>query len=145
MVNVHVVRLDPDLPLPGRQYVSDAGYDLYTREPVVITPGERVLMPTGIAIALPHGHAGFVLPRSGLAVRYGIAVVNSPGLIDSGYRGELKVVLVNLDPRDPFEVHRGDRIAQLVIQRVEEIGWIEVKELEGTDRGTGGHGSTGSR
>ena len=145
MVNVHVVRLDPDLPLPGRQYVSDAGYDLYAREPVVITPGERVLMPTGIAIALPHGHAGFVLPRSGLAVRYGIAVVNSPGLIDSGYRGELKVVLVNLDPREPFEVHRGDRIAQLVIQRVEEIGWIEVKELEGTDRGTGGHGSTGSR
>ncbi|HEY3830697.1 MAG TPA: dUTP diphosphatase [Acidimicrobiia bacterium] len=145
MVNVHVVRLDDGLPLPGRQHVTDAGYDLYAREDMTLAPGERCLMPTGIAIALPHGHAGFVLPRSGLAARQGVGVLNGPGLIDSGYRGELKVVLVNHDPQEPFVITRGDRIAQLVVQRVEEIGWIEVNELDGSDRGTGGHGSTGHR
>jgi dUTP pyrophosphatase len=145
VVNVHVVRLDDGLPLPGRQHVTDAGYDLYAREDMTLAPGERCLMPTGIAIALPHGHAGFVLPRSGLAARQGVGVLNGPGLIDSGYRGELKVVLVNHDPQEPFVITRGDRIAQLVVQRVEEIGWIEVNELDGSDRGTGGHGSTGHR
>ena len=145
MVNVPVVQLDPDLPLPSRRYASDAGYDLYARESASIAPGERHVMPTGIAIAIPHGHAGFVLPRSGLAAREGLGVLNSPGLIDAGYRGELMVVLVNLNlgGRETFDVTRGDRIAQLVIQRVEEIGWIEVPELDRTDRGTGGHGSTG--
>ncbi len=143
MVNVPVVRLDPELPLPTRQYPSDAGYDLYAREGVSIQPGHRFLMPTGIAIALPHGHAAFVLPRSGLAAREGVGVLNSPGLIDPGYRGELKVVLVNHDREKPFVVERGDRIAQLLVQRVEDIGWIEVSELDSTDRGAGGHGSTG--
>jgi dUTP pyrophosphatase len=143
VVNVSVVRLDPDLPLPERQHVTDAGYDLVAREAATLEPGERYLMPTGLAIALPQGHAAFVLPRSGLATRHGIGVVNSPGLVDSGYRGELKVVLVNHDRHEVFRVERGERIAQLVVQRVEDIGWIEVAELDHSDRGTGGHGSTG--
>ncbi len=143
MVNIPVLRLDPELPLPARQHDSDAGYDLVAREHAVVAPGERVLMPTGIAIALPHGHAGFVLPRSGLAIRHGVSIVNTPGLIDSGYRGELKVIIVNHDRRAAFEVQRGERIAQLIVQRIEDIGWIEVAELDHTDRGHGGHGSTG--
>jgi dUTP pyrophosphatase len=129
--------------LPERQHGGDAGYDLLARESVGIAPGDRYLMPTGIAVAIPHGHAGFVLPRSGLATKFGVGVLNAPGLIDSGYRGELKVVLVNHDREEPVEIRRGERIAQLVIQRVEDIGWIEVSELSDTDRGTGGHGSTG--
>ncbi len=143
MVDVAIVRLHPDLPLPALQHASDAGYDLVAREDAVLGPGERALVPTGIAIALPPGHAAFVQPRSGLAIQHGISIVNTPGLVDSGYRGELKVVLVNLDPHAKFVVRRGDRIAQLVVQRVENVAWREVDALDDSDRGTGGHGSTG--
>src|SRR3954451_3691350 len=124
MVKVPMVRLDEELPRPERQHMGDAGYDLVARESVAIAPGDRYVMPTGIALAIPHGHAGFVLPRSGLAAKHGIGVLNAPGLIDSGYRGELKVVLVNHDRLEPVDIRRGERIAQLVIQRVEDIGWI---------------------
>jgi dUTP pyrophosphatase len=146
MVEIAVHRLDPDLPLPARQHASDAGYDLVARDDVVLAPGARAVVPTGIAIALPPGYAGFVLPRSGLAARHGISVVNGPGLIDSGYRDEIRVVLVNLDPNEKFAVRRGDRIAQLVVQRVDEVSWREVAgetELGDSDRGLGGFGSTG--
>jgi len=143
MVDVPIVRLDPELPLTVRQHASDAGYDLVARDDVVLAPGERALVPTGIAIALPAGHAAFVQPRSGLEIEHGISIVNTPGLVDSGYRGELKVVLINLDRQQKFEVKRGDRIAQLVVQRVEDVTWREVDALDETDRGTGGHGSTG--
>jgi dUTP pyrophosphatase len=140
---VPVVRLDPELPLPRYAHPGDAGLDLHAREDVTLRAGGgRALVPTGIAIALPWGHAGFVLPRSGLALRHGISVVNAPGLIDAAYRGELKVVLVNTDPDTDYTVHRGDRIAQLVVQRVEEVTWQVVDELEGDDRG-GGFGHTG--
>jgi dUTP pyrophosphatase len=142
-VPVAVVRLDSDLPLPAYARPGDAGLDLFAREEVVITPaGGRALVPTGIAIAIPEGHAGFVLPRSGLALRHGISVVNAPGLIDCAYRGELKVVLLNTDPTERYTVHRGDRIAQLVVQRVEHVVWQEVDALDGTDRG-GGFGHSG--
>lgn len=143
MIEIALQRLDPDLPLPARQHATDAGYDLVARDDHVLAPGERALVRTGVAIALPPGYAGFVQPRSGLAWKHGISIVNTPGLIDSGYRGELKVVLVNLDAHEKFTVKRGDRIAQLVIQRVEDVRWREVDTLEDTDRGTGGHGSTG--
>jgi dUTP pyrophosphatase len=143
---VHVVRLDPDLPLPTYAHEGDAGMDLHAREDVTLAPGGgRVLVPTGIAVAIPSGHAGFVLPRSGLALRHGIGVVNSPGLIDSAYRGELKVVLVNTDPAEAYVVRRGDRIAQLVVQRVDTVVWHEVdsvESLDGVDRG-GGFGHSG--
>jgi dUTP pyrophosphatase len=143
VLRVRVRRLDPGLPLPAPARAGDAGVDLCAREDAVVAAGGgRVLMPTGLAIAIPEGHAGFVLPRSGLALRHGIGVVNSPGLIDSGYRGELMVVLLNTDPVQDHAVVRGDRIAQLVIQKVEEIDWVEVDELESTDR-TGGFGHTG--
>ena len=138
-----VQRLDPEMPLPAYAHPGDAGIDLHARESIVIPcGGGRVLMPTGIAIAIPLGWAGFVLPRSGLALRYGLSVVNSPGLIDSAYRGELKVVLINTDPTDDYEVTRGDRVAQLVLQRVGEVTWNEVDELSGDDRG-GGFGHSG--
>src|SRR4051812_42029991 len=140
---VPVVRLDPDLPLPAYAHPGDAGVDLRAREDTHLAAGGgRALVPTGIAVAIPPGHAGFVLPRSGLALRHGIALVNAPGLIDSAYRGELKVVLLNTDPADDYTVHRGDRIAQLVVQRVEEVAWQVVDELAGTDRG-GGFGHSG--
>jgi dUTP pyrophosphatase len=140
---ISVQRLDADLPLPRRAHEGDAGVDLYAREDVVLAPGGgRALMPTGIAIAIPLGFAGFVLPRSGLALNNGISVVNAPGLIDSHYRGELKVVLLNTDASRPYHVHRGDRIAQLVIQRVEEVTWTEVDSLDENNRG-GGFGHSG--
>lgn len=142
-VEVPVVRLDPDLPLPSYAHDGDAGIDLVAREDAVVPAGGgRVLVPTGIALALPRGHAGFVLPRSGLALKYGISVVNSPGLIDCAYRGEIKVVLLNTDPHDDYRVARGDRIAQLVVQRVTEVVWHEVTTLDGDDRG-GGFGHSG--
>jgi dUTP pyrophosphatase len=137
------VRLDPDLPLPAYAHPGDAGMDLVAREDGMLpAAGGRLLVPTGVAIAIPPGHAGFVLPRSGLALHHGISVVNAPGLIDSAYRGEIKVVLLNTDPQNDYRVHRGDRIAQLVVQRVDEVEWVEVDELDGVDRG-GGFGHTG--
>jgi dUTP pyrophosphatase len=143
MPDISVQRLDPLLPLPTQAHGGDAGVDLYAREDIVLAPnGGRALMPTGIAIAIPLGYAGFVLPRSGLALNHGISVVNAPGLIDSHYRGELKVVLLNTDSARPYHVYRGDRIAQLVIQKVEEVAWIEVDALDENNRG-GGFGHSG--
>jgi dUTP pyrophosphatase len=142
-MEIEIQRLDPELPLPARQHDTDAGYDLVSAIDVELAPGERTLVPTGIAIAIPRGYAGFVQPRSGLAIKHGVSVVNTPGLIDSGYRGEIKVVLVNLDPRATFVAARGERIAQLVVQRVEDVGWRVVDALDDSDRGAGGHGSTG--
>jgi dUTP pyrophosphatase len=140
---VLVVRLDPDLPLPTYAHPGDAGLDLHAREDARLPAGGgRALVPTGIAIAIPPGHAGFVLPRSGLALRHGVGVVNAPGLIDAAYRGELKVILLNTDPAADYTVHRGDRIAQLVVQRVDEVTWHVVDTLDGTDRG-GGFGHSG--
>ena len=140
---VPIVQLDPDLPLPAYAHEGDAGLDLYAREDALLAPGGgRALVPTGISIAVPMGHGGFVLPRSGLALRHGISVVNGPGLIDAAYRGEVKVVLVNTDPTDPYQVTRGDRIAQLVVQAVETVSWQVVDTLEGIDRG-GGFGHSG--
>lgn len=137
------MRLDTDLALPSYAHEGDAGIDLIAREDAHIPPaGGRALVPTGIAIALPVGFAGFVLPRSGLALKHGISVVNAPGLIDSGYRGEIKVVLLNTDPKEPYTVTRGDRIAQLVVQKVETVEWNEVSELDSFDRG-GGFGHSG--
>ena len=142
-IEIPVTRLDPDLPLPRYAHPGDAGLDLLAREDAVIAPaGGRALVPTGIALALPRGYAGFVLPRSGLALKHGVTVVNSPGLIDCAYRGEIKVVLLNTDPTDEYRVARGDRIAQLVVQAVSEVVWREVSELEGDDRG-GGFGHSG--
>ena len=145
MIQVPVVRLDPELTLPGYAHDGDAGLDLYARiDTVVPAGGGRVLVPTGIAIALPRGYAGFVLPRSGLALRHGVTVANAPGLIDCGYRGELQVVLLNTDPEAEFHVERGHRIAQLVVQAVEQVGWLPMAELpEDTTRGAGGFGASG--
>ncbi len=144
MIEVPVVRLDPELPLPTYARPGDAGADLLAREGVTLGPGGgRALVPTGIAVSLPKGTAGFIQPRSGLALRHGVTCLNSPGLIDCGYRDELKVLLVNLDPDAAFTVARGDRIAQLVIQRVEQADLVEVDELPVSERGTGGFGSTG--
>ncbi|WP_347354223.1 dUTP diphosphatase [Intrasporangium sp.] len=140
---VRIVRLDPGLPLPAYAHPGDAGADLRARVDVTLAPGERALVPTGIAIALPPGHAGFVVPRSGLATRHGITTVNAPGTVDAGYRGEVKVNLVNLDPRQSFTVRRGDRIAQLVVQPVVQARFLAVDSLEATQRGDTGHGSTG--
>lgn len=145
-MEIRVRRLDPDVPLPANQHAGDAGYDLTARTAVRLEPaGGRALVPTGIAIAIPEGFAGFVQPRSGLALRHGVTCLNTPGLIDAGYRDEISVLLVNLDPSDAFEVSRGDRIAQLVIQRVEDVAWCEVDTLDDSERGTGGWGSTGRR
>jgi dUTP pyrophosphatase len=140
---VPVVRLDPALPLPDYAHPGDGGLDLLAREnAVVAAAGGRALVPTGIAVAIPPGHAGFVIPRSGLALRHGISMVNAPGLIDSGYRDEVKVILLNTDPSADYQIHRGDRVAQLVVQRVEEITWSVVDRLEGENRG-GGFGHSG--
>ena len=143
-LRVPVVRLDPDLPLPAYAHGGDAGADLVARIEVLLEPaGGRAMVPTGVAVALPPGFAGFVQPRSGLALRHGVTCLNTPGLIDSGYRDELSVLLVNTDPEVPYRVRRGDRIAQLVIQRVESAEFVEVGALSGTERGLGGFGSTG--
>ena len=142
-VDVLVRRLDPDFDLPSYAHPGDAGLDLVTTVDAVVPPGERVLLPTGIAVALPEGYAAFVHPRSGLAVRYGVSLVNAPGTIDAAYRGEIAVSLVNLDPRDAVMLRRGDRVAQLVIQRVEHAVLHEVDALPGSDRGAAGFGSSG--
>ncbi|MFW3385794.1 MULTISPECIES: dUTP diphosphatase [Kocuria] len=136
--------LDPDLPLPVYAKPGDAGADLRSREDVVLGPGQRALVPTGVAIALPEGYAGFVHPRSGLAARHGITVVNAPGTVDSGYRGEIMVTLLNTDGAEPFTVRRGDRIAQLVVQRVEQAVFELVDVLPGSARGGTGFGSSGT-
>lgn len=142
-LEIPVVRLDADLALPAYAHDGDAGLDLVAREDAVVAAaGGRTLVPTGIALALPRGYAGFVLPRSGLALKHGVTVVNSPGLIDCAYRGEIKVVLLNTDPSSDYQVRRGDRIAQLVVQAVTEVVWNEVAELDGDDRG-GGFGHSG--
>jgi dUTP pyrophosphatase len=144
-VHIRVRRLDADLELPAAQHPDDAGYDLYASVDAHIhEAGGRALVATGIAIAMPSGHAGFVLPRSGLALNHGVTCLNTPGLIDPLYRGEVKVLLMNTDPTRPYDVHRGDRIAQLVVQKVEMIEWVEVDDLESTERNEFGFGSTGS-
>lgn len=142
-VDVLLTRLDPGVPLPAYARAGDAGADLVTASDVTLTPGERALVGTGVAIALPPGFAGFVHPRSGLAARSGLSVVNAPGTVDAGYRGEIKVCLINHDPAQTVVLRRGDRIAQLVVQRVEFARFVEVAELPPSERGTGGHGSTG--
>lgn len=144
MLDVAVQRLDPQVPLPAYAHPGDAGCDLVTTVDAVVPPGERAVLPTGIALALPEGYAAFVHPRSGLAAHHGVGLVNGPGTIDAGYRGEVKVVLINHDPREPLRLHRLDRIAQLVVQRVEQVAWREVEgDLPASERGEGGHGSTG--
>jgi dUTP pyrophosphatase len=142
-VRVLISRLDPGVPLPAYARPGDAGADLVTVSDVELPPGERVTVGTGIAVALPEGYAAFVHPRSGLAARHGLSVVNTPGTVDAGYRGEVRVCLVNHDPREPVRLRRGDRIAQLVVQRVEHAWFEEVAELPASERGAGGYGSTG--
>ena len=136
-------RVRPDGRLPEAQHPGDAGLDLRAAEGVTVKPGERAMVPTGVAVAIPDGHAGLVLPRSGLASKRGLTLANAPGLIDAGYRDEIRVILVNHDPAEPFKVEVGDRIAQLVIQAVETVEWDEVPDLGETARGLGGFGSTG--
>ena len=138
-----IKRLDPDLPLPTRAHRGDAGVDLYAADSLTLAPGERALIATGIALALPLGYVGLIHPRSGLGAKHGISVVNTPGTIDADYRGEIKVCLINHDLHESFSVTRGMRIAQLVIQKVELVDFEEVEELDDTVRGTGGYGSTG--
>ncbi|GAA2731716.1 dUTP diphosphatase [Pedococcus aerophilus] len=142
-VSLPVRRLDPDLPMPSYAHPGDAGADLHAARDATLAPGERVLVPTGIALALPDGYVGLVHPRSGLAARHGITIVNAPGTVDAGYRGEILVNLVNLDPREAFTVRRGDRIAQLVVQQVAVADFVEVDSLEDTSRGDTGHGASG--
>lgn len=142
-LDLRVVRLDPGLPLPAYAHDDDAGLDLLAAADVTLDPGQRVLVPTGLAVALPDGYAGFVHPRSGLAHRHGITVVNAPGTVDAGYRGEIHVNLLNTDTTEPFTVHRGDRIAQLVVQRVVHAHLREVTSLDDTARGDTGHGASG--
>ena len=143
MLEVLVRRVDPAVPLPAYAHDGDAGCDLVTTVDVELAPGERALLPTGVAIALPHGFAAFVHPRSGLAAHHGVSIVNAPGTVDAGYRGEIKVVLVNLDPHEHVRLRRLDRIAQLVVQRVEQVAWRETGTLPDSARGEQGHGSTG--
>lgn len=142
-LRIEVLSLDPDLPAPAYAHPGDAGLDLFAAEPVTLRPFERALVPTGVALAIPEGYAGFVQPRSGLAITKGLALVNSPGLIDSRYRGEIKVIAVNLDPSAPIEIARGDKIAQLVVQPVACAKLVPVDTLSETERGEGGFGSTG--
>jgi|tagenome__1003787_1003787.scaffolds.fasta_scaffold20828650_3 dUTP pyrophosphatase len=142
-LEVLLQRLDPDLPPPAYAHPGDAGADLVAAVDVELAPGERAMVPTGIAIALPEGYAAFVHPRSGLAARFGVGIVNAPGTVDAGYRGEIKVMLVNHDRARPVRLSRGDRIAQLVVQKVEQARFTEVPVLPGSARGEGGYGSTG--
>ncbi|HTW15636.1 MAG TPA: dUTP diphosphatase [Nocardioides sp.] len=142
-LDVQVQRLDPDLPLPSYAHPGDAGADLLTTVDVTLAPGERALVPTGVALALPEGYVALVHPRSGLAARHGLSIVNAPGTVDAGYRGEIKVLLINQDPAESIELRRGDRIAQLVVQRFERARFVEVAELPASVRGDGGYGSTG--
>ncbi|QLL24923.1 dUTP diphosphatase [Actinobacteria bacterium IMCC26103] len=142
-VKVLVTRLDKDLPLPNYAKSGDAGADLVSRVDFTLAPGERKLVPTGISIALPDGYVALVHPRSGLAIKHGVTMVNSPGTVDAGYRGELQIILINHDQKESISFQRGDRIAQLVIQQVERAEFIEVENLPGSGRGTGGFGSTG--
>lgn len=143
-MEVPIRRLDPDLPLPSQQHAHDAGYDLHAREDAVLkASGGRAIVPTGVAVAIPPGWAGLIMPRSGLALKHGVTCLNTPGLIDPLYRGELKVLLVNTDRGEDYTVHRGDRIAQLVVQRVEECSLREVRDLPASVRGVGGFGSSG--
>jgi dUTP pyrophosphatase len=142
-VEVLLTRLDPGLPVPSYARAGDAGVDLSCTTDIVLPPGERAMVGTGVAIALPAGYAGFVHPRSGLAARAGLSIVNAPGTVDSGYRGEILICVINHDPRAEVRLRRGDRIAQLVVQKVEQVRFVEVAELPGSERGAGGHGSTG--
>lgn len=142
-VDVLIRRVDPAVPLPAYAHPGDAGVDLVTTEPAELAPGERKMLPTGVSIALPDGYAAFVHPRSGLAARCGVALVNSPGTVDAGYRGEIKVIVVNLDPLETVRFERLDRIAQLIVQQVEKVRFHEVEELPGSARGGGGFGSSG--
>ena len=144
MTKILVKRLDPTVPLPSYAKAGDAGADLATRIDFTINPGERMLVPTGISIALPNGYVALVHPRSGLAIKHGISMVNTPGTVDAGYRGELQVILINHDLTQPVSFKKGDRIAQLVIQKVERADFVEVSDLPGSDRAAGGFGSTGS-
>lgn len=143
-VDIAVVRLDAGLPLPSYAHPGDAGADLHTTVDVTLAPGERALVPTGLAIALPDGYVGLVHPRSGLAARHGLSIVNAPGTVDAGYRGEISVLLINHDPRETVTLTRGDRIAQLVVQRFERARFVEVGVLPESSRGAGGYGSTGT-
>jgi len=143
MVSVLIQRLDPEVPLPNYAKGGDAGADLVTRIDLTLAPGERALAPTGIAIALPDGFAAFVHPRSGLAIKHGVSMVNTPGTVDAGFRGELQIILINHDLHEAITFKRGDRVAQLIIQKVEKAEFIEVSQLPGSGRGTGGFGSTG--
>ena len=143
-MRLEIRRLDPDLPLPGYAHVGDAGLDLYAACAVTLSPGHRTLIPTGIAVAIPEGYAGFIQPRSGRALRDGLSFVNTPGLIDSHYRGEIQVIAINLDCEIPLTVNYGDKVAQLVVQRVERCELAEVEHLDTTARGEGGFGSTGT-
>ncbi|WP_433656313.1 dUTP diphosphatase [Nocardia sp. CA-128927] len=140
---IPLLRLDPGIPMPARAHQGDAGVDLCTTEDVILEPGERVLVGTGVAVALPVGTVGLIHPRSGLAAKTGLSVVNTPGTVDAGYRGEIKVCLINHDLRTPIELRRGDRIAQLLVQRVELVDFVEVDTLDETARGAGGYGSSG--
>jgi dUTP pyrophosphatase len=145
MVDVPIVRLDPELPLPAYARPGDAGADLVARDGAVLAPrGGRALVPTGMAVAIPEGYAGFVQPRSGLALRHGVTCLNTPGLIDAGYRDEVRVILVNTDPHEPYTVHRGDRVAQLVVQAVELSTFEVVDDLPSSERGLRGFGSSGT-
>lgn len=143
-MKVLIKRLDPELPLPSYAKAGDAGADLYSRIDLVLNPGERALVPTGIAIALEPGLAAFIHPRSGRAAKEGLSMVNAPGTIDAGYRGELQVILINQDRNNPIQIKRGERIAQLIIQEVNQAAFVEVVDLPGTSRGEGGFGSTGT-
>ena len=142
-VQVLITRLDSDLPLPRYAKGGDAGADIVSRIDITLAPGERALVPTGIAIALPDGYVALVHPRSGLAIKHGVTMVNAPGTVDAGYRGELQIILINHDMSESVSFKRGDRIAQLVIQKVERAEFVEVHELPGSGRGAGGFGSTG--
>ena len=142
-VDILITRLDEGVPLPSYSHPGDAGADLVTTVDVHLEPGERTLVPTGVALALPDGYVGLVHPRSGLAAKLGVSIVNAPGTVDAGYRGEVSVLLVNLDPAKPVDLSRGDRIAQLVVQQVEKARFVEVERLPGSARGAGGYGSTG--
>ncbi len=145
MTDLLIHQLDPELPLPRFAKPGDAGADLYARIDLTLAPGERALMPTGIAIALPPGFAAFIHPRSGLAIRDGLSMVNAPGTVDASYRGEIQVILVNMDRTNAISIKRGDRVAQMIIQRIENVNFVPVSQLPGTERGSGGFGSTGKK